>query len=104
MEAKKRLKKNKVAKVPVVLQLEKMDCGAACLSMISAYYGRWVSLEQARSDCGVSRDGVSAKSIVLAARSYGFEAKGYSLEPEVLSKRVTFPCIYSAKQALWTHG
>ena len=93
MEAKKRLKKNKVAKVPVVLQLEKMDCGAACLSMISAYYGRWVSLEQARSDCGVSRDGVSAKSIVLAARSYGFEAKGYSLEPEVLSKRVTFPCI-----------
>ena len=59
------------AKVPVIMQLEALECGAACLAMTAAYYGLWLPLEQVRSDCGVSRDGSSAKNIVLAARNYG---------------------------------
>ena len=34
-----------VAKVPVIMQMEALECGAACLAMISAYYGKWVLLE-----------------------------------------------------------
>ena len=52
-----------VAKVPVVMQLEDLECGAASLTMILAYYGKWIPLEQIRSDCGVSRDGSNAKNI-----------------------------------------
>ena len=55
-----------VAKVPVIMQLEALECGAASLAMVAAYYGKWVTLEQARSDCGVSRDGSSAVNIVKA--------------------------------------
>ena len=44
-----------VAKVPVVMQLEALECGAASLAMVMAYYGKWVPLEQVRSECGVSR-------------------------------------------------
>ena len=63
------------AKVPVIMQMEAVECGAASLAMTMAYYEKWVPLEQLRVDCGVSRDGSTAKNLLLAARSYGFDAR-----------------------------
>lgn len=82
-----------VAKVPVVMQMEALECGAASLAMICAYYEKWIPLEQIRLDCGVSRDGANAKNLLVAARSYGFTAKGYRYEPEDLRRMGKFPCI-----------
>ena len=82
-----------VAKVPVIMQMEALECGAASLAMIAAYYGKWVPLEQVRLDCGVSRDGPNAKNMLIAARNYGLEASGYRFEPESLRKEGEFPCI-----------
>ena len=82
-----------VAKVPVIMQLEALECGAASLCMILAYYNKWVPLEQVREDCGVSRDGSNARNVLRAARFYGLEAKGYRYEPEALKKTGKFPCI-----------
>ncbi len=84
---------NGVAKVPVVMQMEALECGAASLTMVMAYYGKWVPLEQVREDCGVSRDGSKAGNIARAARTYGFNATGYRFEPEQLKKQAKFPCI-----------
>ena len=36
------------AKVPVILQMEALECGAASLTMILAYYDKWIPLEQVR--------------------------------------------------------
>ena len=82
-----------VARVPVVMQLEALECGAASLTMLMAYYEKWVPLEQVRADCGVSRDGANAKNIALAAQRYGFKVEGYRRSPKTIREKGTFPCI-----------
>ena len=85
--------KKGVAKVPVIMQMEALECGAACLTMVLAYYEKWVPLEKVRVDCGVSRDGSNAGNVLKAARFYGLEADGYKLEVQTLMEHATFPCI-----------
>ena len=89
----KRPLKRGVARVPVVMQMEALECGAACLAMVMAYYQKWVPLEVVRVDCGVSRDGSNAKNMMLAAMHHGFEVHGYRMELDALREKATFPCI-----------
>ena len=94
--ADKKLKqpvRNGVARVPVIMQMEALECGAACLAMILAYYQKWIPLEQVRLDCGVSRDGSNMKNVYMAGQHYGLEVHGYSMELEALKTETTYPCI-----------
>ena len=83
----------KVAKIPVIMQMEELECGAASLAMILASFGRWEPLEQVRVSCGVSRDGSNAKNILQAARNYGLKADADRLEAEEIRQMGLTPCI-----------
>ena len=83
----------KVAKVPVILQLETLECGAASLAMVMAYYNKWVPLDQVRVECGVSRDGSNALNIMKAAKRYGLECSAARFTLEMLRENAVFPAI-----------
>ena len=77
---------------PTVIQMEAVECGAACLGVILGYHGRHVPLEELRVACGSSRDGVTAKNLLRAARGYGLDAHGMRCELQGLAT-VTLPCV-----------
>ena len=83
---------NNRKKVPTILQMEATECGAASLSMIFAYFGKYLPLEQMRIETGVSRDGCNAANIMRAGKRFGLEVKGYRKEPADL-KKFPMPCI-----------
>ena len=83
---------SKYSKTPTIYQMEATECGAASLSMIFAYFGKHLPLEQMRIETGVSRDGCNAGNIMRAAKKYGFECHGYRKELDGLRELET-PCI-----------
>ncbi len=79
-------------RVPVLMQMTAVECGAACLAMILSYYGRKTSVSEVRDRCHVGRDGLSALDIVKAARNYGLRVRAVSLQENDL-RRVSLPAI-----------
>lgn len=79
-------------KTPTVYQMEATECGAASLSMIFAYFGKFLPLEQMRIETGVSRDGCNAGNMMRAAKRFGLDCKGYRKEPEAI-RELEMPCI-----------
>ena len=80
------------ARTPTFLQFEVTECGAACLGIVLAHLGRWATLEELRTACGISRDGCTAADIVRAAENYGLRTSSWSKQPREL-RRMPLPSI-----------
>lgn len=79
-------------RVPVVLQLSRVECGAACLAMVLGFHGRRTRVADCREACGAGRAGATADGLLRAARGFGLQGKGYALEPEACA-RAPLPAI-----------
>jgi ATP-binding cassette subfamily B protein len=76
--------KSAARQIPFMQQLSATECGAACLAMVLAYYGKHVPLSDVHDVTGVNRDGVNALALLRAARWYGLRGRGVKLELEAL--------------------
>jgi ABC-type bacteriocin/lantibiotic exporter with double-glycine peptidase domain len=71
-------------RIPFIQQLSATECGAACLAMVLASYGKHVPLSDVRDMTSAQRDGVSARTLLQAARHYGLRGRGVRVELEAL--------------------
>jgi HlyB family type I secretion system ABC transporter len=58
---------------PFIQQQSSSDCGAACLAMVSQYWGKRLSLNTLRSLARVDRMGASLQGLAAAAETLGYD-------------------------------
>ncbi len=71
---------------PVLLQQSEMDCGAACLSMITSYYRVHININRLREMANVNREGATLHSLAEAAENLGYKAKGIRADYDLLCR------------------
>jgi ATP-binding cassette, subfamily B, bacterial len=79
--------------IPSFVSLSMTECGAASLAMILTYYGYQTTTGEISEECGVGRDGLSAQSIVKAARRYGMQVQAISIQDTDTFEEIDLPVI-----------
>ncbi|MGZ8867226.1 MAG: peptidase domain-containing ABC transporter [Thermoanaerobaculia bacterium] len=77
-------KRARIRTIPMVWQIDEMDCGPAALAMICRHFGRKVGLGRIRRLCFTSTDGTSLKAICRAANELGLSARALKITPRNL--------------------
>src|SRR5262249_61299526 len=80
-----RKRPKRLRKIDHVMQIDEMDCGAACLGMICRHFGRKVSLTRIRQLCHTATDGTSLKAISRAANDLGLAARALKVSVSNIS-------------------
>ncbi|WP_143305388.1 peptidase domain-containing ABC transporter [Chitinophaga vietnamensis] len=77
-----------------VFQTNQMDCGPACLAMVSSYYGRSYDMDYLRKHSYITRKGVSLLGIKEAAEQIGLHVFPGKLNlADLVSKKLPLPAI-----------
>lgn len=72
---------------PFFAQQSGSDCGAACLVMVSRYWGKRFSVNRLRDIANVDRNGASLRGLLTAAESLGFATRPVKASLNQLAKQ-----------------
>jgi ATP-binding cassette, subfamily B, bacterial HlyB/CyaB len=99
---------------PWVQQSDEMDCGPACLAMVSSYFQRKIPIQYWRSQLSTGRDGTSLFDLALISERNGFMAQALAVEdltelgkrsfPVVALRQYHYMVVYSASKKWITVG
>jgi ATP-binding cassette subfamily B protein len=82
----------RIRRFPFVRQIDEMDCGAACIAMVTRHFGRTVSLARIRQLVNTGLDGTSLRSLCSAAEELGLAARSVKTSAANL-ERMPLPAI-----------
>lgn len=80
-------------KFPFFNQLDAKDCGAACIQIISRYYGKYLDLDDIRRKCETTKEGVSVHDLCNGAEILGFKTLPVKTSYKKLLNEIPLPCI-----------
>lgn len=101
----------KLSKI-LVQQLDLSDCGVACLLSIIKYYGSDATIQQLHDLSGTDRVGTTLLGLMEAAKTLGFDAKGFEADSQSLAELNQPSILHVQKEKLehyvvffgFTHG
>lgn len=73
--------------------MEATECGAVSLKLLLAYYGKFVTIDELRYTCGITRDGASCKKLIDAAEKYGVTLTFTNWDRDALISQYSGPTI-----------
>lgn len=73
-------------RLPIIIQTEATECGLACLTMISSYYGHDVNLNGMRALHPVSMKGVSLETLITLSAQMELGARALRLDLEEMNQ------------------
>ena len=79
--------------VRAVRQPGRRECGITCLSMVLESHGQGTALDELRAECPAGEDGVSLRSLAVAARRRGFRARALAVTTPDAWQRLPLPAI-----------
>ena len=82
-----------IKRFPTEYQMDSQDCGPACLKMLANYYGRYISLQYIRDKCGLTKDGVSMRSLSVGAENIGLRTLAVEATITDIVEKVPLPAI-----------
>jgi ATP-binding cassette subfamily B protein len=94
------IKRGSRRRVPFIQQIDEMDCGAACLAMVTRAFGRRVSLARIRQLINTGLDGTSLRSICRAGEELGLATRSVKSSPQHLD-RMPVPAIVHWDEYHW---
>lgn len=74
-------------------QFDYSDCGAACLAMISSFFGKEQNIAKLRKECGTEIEGTNILGILNAAKKNGLQGYAVKGEKNSLNKSLHTPFI-----------
>ncbi len=82
----------RIRRFPHVWQIDEMDCGAACLAMVTRHFGKRVSLGHIREMVATTVDGTSLLGITEGGKALGLETRSVKASKNRLD-RLPLPAI-----------